>query len=100
MPPCSTREVSDRDLQRQAHEVLNGAPTEVDGTLTLHGVSKPVTLKIDQFRCKPHPMKKKEVCGAHARADQSRGLRRGYGKQYGFNMDTKLDIQVEAMKAD
>src|SRR5688572_10918939 len=33
-----------------------GAPTEVDGTLTLHGVSKPVKLKIEHFACRPHPM--------------------------------------------
>ena len=32
----------------------NGTPTEVDGTLTLHGVSKPVTLRINSF----HPPRK------------------------------------------
>ena len=53
---------------------VNGAPTEVDGTLTLHGVTKPVTLKIDHFGCRPHPMKKgKEVCGANATAALDRG---------------------------
>ena len=80
---------------------VNGAPTEVDGTLTLRGVSKPVTLKIDQFGCRPHPMQKKEVCGAHATGTINRdefGVT--YGKDYGFKMATKLDIQVEALKAD
>lgn len=80
---------------------VNGAPTEVDGTLTLRGVSKPVTLKIDQFGCRPHPMQKKEVCGAHATGTINRddfGV--VYGKDYGFKMATKLDIQVEALKAD
>jgi polyisoprenoid-binding protein YceI len=79
----------------------NGAPTEVDGTLTLHGVSKPVKLKIDKFLCKPHPMTKKEVCGADATGTLNRddfGV--SYGKAYGFNMDTTLEIQVEAGKAD
>ncbi len=38
----------------------NGAPTEVDGSLTLHGVTKPVKLKINSFLCKPNPMTKKE----------------------------------------
>ncbi|HVY82171.1 MAG TPA: YceI family protein, partial [Steroidobacteraceae bacterium] len=42
-------------------------PTEVTGSLTLKGVTKPVTLKINQFMCKPHPMRKgNEVCGADA----------------------------------
>jgi polyisoprenoid-binding protein YceI len=79
----------------------NGAPTEVDGTLTLHGVSKPVKLKIDKFLCKPHPMTQKEVCGADATGTINRddfGV--SYGKAYGFNMDTTLEIQVEAGRAD
>ena len=33
----------------------NGAPTEVEGEFTLHGVTKPLTLKINQFLCKPNP---------------------------------------------
>ncbi|MGH8189069.1 MAG: YceI family protein [Steroidobacteraceae bacterium] len=79
----------------------NGAPTEAEGTLTLHGVAKPVTLKIDRFLCKPHPMTKKEVCGANAVATLNRddfGI--SYGKQYGFDMGVKLAIEVEAAKAD
>jgi polyisoprenoid-binding protein YceI len=80
---------------------VDGAPTEVDGTLTLRGVSKPVTLKIGHFTCKPHPMQKKEVCGASATGTFNRddfGVT--YGKDYGFKMDTKLEIQVEAVKAE
>jgi len=79
----------------------NGAPTQVEGTLTMHGVSKPVTLTIDQFLCKPHPMKQKEVCGADATATINRadwGV--DYGIKYGFKMDTKVEIQVEALKAE
>ena len=75
----------------------NGAPTEVDGTLTLHGVSKPVTLKINSFMCKDHPMKKKEFCGADASATLNRddfGV--DFGKQMGFKMGVTLRIQIEA----
>ena len=75
----------------------NGAPTEVDGTLTLHGVSKPVTLKINSFMCKDHPMKKKEFCGADASATINRddfGV--DFGKQMGFKMGVTLRIQIEA----
>jgi len=75
----------------------NGAPTEVDGTLTLHGVTKPVTLKINSFMCKEHPMKKKEFCGADATATLNRddfGV--DFGKQMGFKMGVTLRIQIEA----
>lgn len=77
----------------------NGVPTEVKGNLTLHGVTKPVTLKINKFMCKPNPMTKKETCGADASATFSRadfGI--DYGKQVGFGMDVKLEIQIEAIK--
>ncbi|HWK74318.1 MAG TPA: YceI family protein [Povalibacter sp.] len=79
----------------------NGAPTEVDGTLELHGVSKPLKLKINHFLCKPSPMTKKEVCGADASGSFSRAdFGVDYGKAYGFNMDVKLQIQIEAARAD
>jgi len=75
----------------------NGAPTEAQGELTLHGVTKPVTLTIRTFKCKPHPMTKKEFCGADVTATIDReqfGI--GFGKQFGFGMDVKLAIQIEA----
>jgi polyisoprenoid-binding protein YceI len=76
---------------------VDGKPTEVDGELTLHGVTKPVTLKINSFLCKAHPMTKKEVCGADASATFSRydfGIT--YGQNFGFKPDVKLLIEVEA----
>lgn len=81
---------------------FNGdVPTEAQGELTLHGVTKPLTLKINQFKCMPHPMLKKEVCGADASAAFKRSdFGVSYGEAYGFNMDVKLQIQVEGIKAD
>jgi len=80
---------------------FNGdAPTEVQGELTLHGVTKPVTLKILTFKCMVNPMSKKEVCGADAEATFQRdefGI--SAGKDFGFKMDTKLRITIEAVKA-
>lgn len=79
----------------------NGAPAAVDGSLTLHGVTKPVKLKINGFLCKPHPVLKKEVCGADAVGKINRedfGV--SYGKAYGFKQDVELQIQIEAVKAD
>jgi polyisoprenoid-binding protein YceI len=75
-------------------------PTEAEGTFTLHGVSKPLTLKIDSFRCIQNPMTKKEVCGADASATFDRsdyGLT--FGQAYGFQMWVKLEIQVEGSPA-
>jgi polyisoprenoid-binding protein YceI len=74
-------------------------PAEIDGELTLHGVTKPVKLAIKQFKCIMHPMLKKEVCGADAAATFNRsdfGI--GFGTQMGFNPEVKLAIQVEAIK--
>ena len=74
----------------------NGAPTEVHGELTLHGVTKPLNLTINSFVCKMTPMSKKERCGADASATFNRadyGIT--FGDKYGFNMQVKLAIQVE-----
>ncbi|CAG4885275.1 conserved exported protein of unknown function [Georgfuchsia toluolica] len=76
-------------------------PAVIVGDLTLHGVTKPVTLQINQFLCKPHPMLKKEACGADALATLNRkdfGI--AYGEGYGFKMDVTLRIQVEGLRAD
>jgi len=77
-----------------------GAPTRVEGTLTLHGVSHPLTLAIRSFKCMPHPMLKREVCGADALATFKRdAYGMPAGKDYGFRMDVTLRIQIEAIQA-
>jgi len=77
----------------------NGAPTEVQGNLTLHGVTKPVVLTIKSFKCKAHPMKQgQELCGADAHGTINRedfGI--NWGKNFGFDMKVNLAIQVEAV---
>jgi polyisoprenoid-binding protein YceI len=80
---------------------FNGeSPTEVQGKLTLHGVTKPLTLTINQFLCKDNPMTKQEVCGADASATFSRAdFGVNYGDKYGFNQTVKLLIQVEGSPA-
>jgi len=79
----------------------NGAPQTIVGTLTLHGVAKPVTLTINSFKCIEHPMLKKQVCGADATGSFNRAdFGVNYGQQYGFSQDVLLRIQVEAVKAD
>ena len=76
-------------------------PTEVEGTLTLHGVTKPVKLVINEFKCIIHPVLKRENCGADVSATFNRddfGV--DYGKRLGFKQDVKLAIQVEGVKAE
>ena len=80
---------------------VNGAPTTLTGELTLHGVTKPVALKINSFKCIPHPLFKRELCGADAFATFNRsdfGL--DYGEKYGFKPDVTLRIQVEALRTE
>lgn len=79
----------------------DGAPTEVEGELTLHGVTKPVKLTINQFKCIVNPMIKKEVCGADASTTFNRSdFGVTFGDKYGFKQEVKLAIQVEGIRAD
>jgi polyisoprenoid-binding protein YceI len=79
----------------------NGAPTQVQGQFTLHGVTHPLTLTINSFKCMPHPLTKKEVCGADASGSFQRSdYGMTFGDKYGFKMDVKLQIQVESIRAD
>ncbi|WP_426177031.1 YceI family protein [Massilia sp. TWR1-2-2] len=79
---------------------FNGdVPVAVQGELTLHGVTKPVALTINKFKCIQHPMLKREVCGADASGEFNRGdFGVNYGLQMGFSPAVKLAIQVEAVK--
>lgn len=70
----------------------------VDGELTMHGVTQPVSLKAEYFNCAIHPMSKKKVCGA----DFSATIKRSdFGiKTYipALADEVKLRINVEAIK--
>jgi polyisoprenoid-binding protein YceI len=75
-----------------------GVPTRLAGELTLNGQTHPVTLTIHKLKCIPHPMLKRELCGADASGVFKRdafGLTAG--KDWGFDMDVQLRIQVEAV---
>jgi polyisoprenoid-binding protein YceI len=82
-------------------EFTNGAPKTISGDLTLHGVTKPVTLTINSFKCFQNPMLKKQVCGADASGTFNRAdFGVNYGQQYGFKQDVLLRIQVEGVKVN
>jgi polyisoprenoid-binding protein YceI len=60
-----------------------------------------LTLKIDAFKCMPHPLFKRELCGADALATFKRDdFGMTAGKDYGFSMDVALRIQVEAIQVE
>ncbi|MEW6167015.1 MAG: YceI family protein [Pseudomonadota bacterium] len=70
----------------------------VAGELTMHGVTKPVTLDVTHFVCKEHPMKKVPHCGADAVTTIKRS-------DWGIDAylpavgdEVTLKIQVEASK--
>ena len=72
-------------------------PVEVTGELTLLGVTKPVMLKIDSFKCITHNLLKREVCGADVQGSFNRsefGMNRGIPKP---EEPVRLAIQVEAI---
>ena len=73
-------------------------PASIPGQFTLLGVTKPVTLTVAHFNCGPHPITKKEVCGA----DASTTIKRsefGMTKYLpGIGDEVKLVINVEASK--
>lgn len=70
----------------------------VDGDLTIKGVTKPVTLTVTSFHCMPHPMRKKDACGANA-TTQIKRSEFNAGKHAPYVSDeVTLTIPVEAVK--
>ncbi|TCV89014.1 YceI family protein [Sulfurirhabdus autotrophica] len=69
-----------------------------EGNFTMHGVTKPVSLQIDHFKCAPNPMTKVPTCGANATTTIKRtdfGISK-YAPALGD--EVKIAIQVEANK--
>lgn len=78
---------------------FNGdTPVSATGKLTLLGVTKPVTLHIDAFKCGANPMNHKQECGAAATAQIKRS---DFGMKSflpGVGDDIKLEFEIEAYK--
>ncbi|HEV7813759.1 MAG TPA: YceI family protein [Janthinobacterium sp.] len=75
-------------------------PVSVDGELTMLGVTRPVKLTINKFKCMMSERLKREVCGADASAEFKRT---DFGLNFGtprFAPEVKLAIQVEAIKTN
>lgn len=72
--------------------------SEVDGQLTLLGVTKPVVLKMERWKCGPNPFSKKEMCGGYA---TGKIKRTDFGMKYGvpaIGDEVTLMINFEAYK--
>ncbi|MBW8077253.1 MAG: polyisoprenoid-binding protein, partial [Gallionella sp.] len=70
----------------------------VNGDLTIKGITKPVTLNVVSFLCMPHPMLKKDACGATATTVIKR-TEFNAGKYAPYVSDeVTLTIPVEAIK--
>jgi polyisoprenoid-binding protein YceI len=70
----------------------------VEGNLSIKGVTKPVNLEVTSFHCMPHPMLKKDACGANAVAKIKRSDF-GAGKYAPHVSDeVTLGFSIEAIK--
>jgi len=72
---------------------------QVDGDLTMLGVTKPVSLKVANFICGEHPINKKPMCGAEATTTI---VRSEWGMKYGLpkavSDEIRLTIPIEAYR--
>ncbi len=70
-----------RMTYKSTHVIFAGeTPTVVEGNLTLLGVTKPVAITVERFRCNPATATSKERCGGSATAKIKRsdfGMKRG-----------------------
>lgn len=73
-------------------------PSAIDGDLTLLGVTKPVRLTIDRFKCNPAQGNNKERCGGNATGKFKRS---DFGMKFGvpsIGDEITLLVEFEAVK--
>ena len=76
------------------------APGAIEGELTLLGVTKPVTLTLERWKCGPDPRTqgKRFMCGGNATGTVKRA---DFGMKFGIpavSDELKLYVAVEAFK--
>jgi polyisoprenoid-binding protein YceI len=74
------------------------APDTIEGQLTLIGVTRPLTLHMENFKCGPNPASKKAMCGGNAVATMKRS---DFGMKYGIPAvgdELKLWFEFEGYK--
>ena len=73
-------------------------PVEIAGQLTLLGVTKPLTLKVERWACRDNPMNKKPMCGGNASGTVKRT---DFGMKYGvpaIGDEVRLWVSMEGYK--
>jgi polyisoprenoid-binding protein YceI len=74
-------------------------PATVEGSLTLLGVTRPLILQVDRWKCGAHPFNKKEMCGGNASGTLKRS---DFGMKFGLPVavgdEVKLMIGFEAYR--
>ena len=73
-------------------------PSSIDGSLTLLGVTKPVTLTVERFKCNPASANSKERCGGNA---TGRIKRSDFGMKTGIpaiSDEITLLVEIEGLK--
>ncbi|MDP1613274.1 MAG: YceI family protein [Sulfuritalea sp.] len=73
-------------------------PTPVSGELTLLGVTRPVQIKVGQWRCARHPILPRQLCGADLETSIKRSDFGMNANLPGIADDVKISIPVEALK--
>lgn len=73
--------------------------TRVDGNLTLHGETHPITLTATKFDCYLSPLIKKQVCSGEfaTTIDRTKWNINKYSL-LGLTKNLNLKVQIEAMK--
>ena len=73
-------------------------PATLEGQATVIGVTRPLTLNVEHWKCGPHPGNKREMCGAIVTGTLKRS---DFGMKYGIPLvgdEQKLWISMEAYK--
>lgn len=88
----NTAEFPRMTFKSRAVKFNGDVPAQVEGDLTLLGVTRPVTLNIDRWVCKPHAIYKKPACGGNATALIKRSE---FGMKYGVpNMGDDVTLST------
>ena len=73
-------------------------PDTIDTNVTLLGVTKPMSLHVDFWKCGPHPGNKREMCGGNATGTIKRT---DFGMKFGVpgvGDELKIWVEFEAFK--
>ncbi|TSA10363.1 MAG: polyisoprenoid-binding protein [Betaproteobacteria bacterium] len=66
-------------------------PATIEGNLTLLGVTRPMVLQVERWKCGPHPFNKKEMCGGNASGMLKRS---DFGMKFGLPLAVSDDVRL------